>query len=168
MVTDFLIHYKNLLESEEYNLFRTEHPGYYLAHGFVQLNKNYDEEKDWQIGLYSPEKDNLAVFNTNPIKHLSFDEAFKKEGIIQELVTGDDFLSTSECLEKAKELLIEKYKGELVMNVIVILQMIAEKAVYNFTFITQAFSMITIHVDVTSGEIIKEVKNSVLDLKKED
>jgi hypothetical protein len=167
MVTNFSQVYDKLVNSDAYKTFLKKNKGYYLAHGFVQLDNKYKAAKDWQIGFYSVEKDNLAVFDTNPPKHLSFDEAFKEGGIISELkFDPKTFLSTTEVLEKGKTILMEKYKGELVMNVIVILQVIGEKPVYNFTFITQAFSMITIHINAISGEIIKEVKSSVLDLKK--
>lgn len=168
MIEDFAKIYEKLVDSDAYKQFQRDHEGYYLAHGFVQLDNKYEAAKDWQLGFYSIEKDNLAVFETNTPKLLSFDEAFKDGGTISELkFDKDKFVTTQFALEYGKNLLAEKYKGELVMNVIVILQVIGEQPTYNLTFITQAFSMITIHVDALSGEIKKEVKNSVLDLKKQ-
>jgi hypothetical protein len=167
MVEDFKEIHEKLVKSDAFSSFQEENKGYYLAHGFVQLGSKDGAAKDWQVGLYSPKKDNLAVFDTNPPEFLSFDEAFKEGGIINELkYDPKTFLTTADCLAKAKTVLKEKYKGEITMSTIVILQMINKLPTYNFTFITQAFSMISIHVNALSGEITKEVKNSVLDLKK--
>ena len=169
MVEDFKEIHEKLVKSDAYSKFQEENKGYYLAHGFVQLDSKYNAAKDWQVGFYSKENDNLAVFETNPPEFASFDEAFKEGGVISELkYDSEKFLRTTECLEKAKNLLTEKYIGEITMSVILILQVINNNPTYNLTFITQAFSMITIHVNALSGEITKEVKNSVLDLKKED
>lgn len=169
MVKDFAEIHEKLVKSDAYNKFQEENKEYYLAHGFVQLDRKYNATKDWQVGFYSKKNDNLAIFETNPPKFASFDDAFKDGGVISELkYDSEKFLTTNECLNKAKNLLEEKYKGEIIMNIIVILQTIDKNPAYNLTFITQAFSMITIHVNAISGEIIKEVKNSVLDLKKKD
>jgi len=169
MVEDFKEIHEKLVKSDAYNKFQKENKGYYLAHGFVQLDSKYNASKDWQVGFYSKDNDNLAIFETKPPEFASFDDAFKEGGIINELkYDSEKFLSTNECLDKAKKILEEKYKGEITMNVILILQVINNNPTYNLTFITQAFSMITIHVNALTGEITKEVKNSVLDLKKKD
>ena len=169
MVDDFSEIYAKVVSSTDYVQFKEKHKGYVLAHGFVQLNKKFEVEKPWQLGFYSKENDNLAIFETNPVKHLSFDEAFKDGGTIDELkFDPKTFKSTKDVLEIAKINLNEKHKGELVMNVIMILQSINSKPVYNMTFITQTFSMITMHVDALSGDIIKETKSSILDLKKQE
>ena len=109
MVEDFKEIHEKLVKSDAFSSFQEENKGYYLAHGFVQLDSKDGVAKDWQVGLYSPKKDNLAVFETNPPEFISFDEAFKEGGIINELKYDSKiFLSTNNCLEKAKNILKEK------------------------------------------------------------
>jgi len=159
---------EKLFNSEEYKKFHENYPDYYLAHCFVQLNKEGNEDKQWQFGFYSPEKDNLTTFVLEPaIKQGEFEEAFKEGGIIERLHTND-LLESDHAMDVVHELVSKEYAGELVNNYILIIQTSEQKIIYNITAITASFSMLTIKIDGTTGEIINHQKRSILDLKKED
>lgn len=166
MIREFSDALSELLDSKEYESFKTKHPSYYLAHGFTQLDKNFEQTKPWQIGLYSKEKDNLAVFITDPLSLQPFEEAFKDGGHINELKEPHSFISSDEAIKQVKEILSKKHSHEIPESFLVILQVINAVAVYNITAITIAFSMISTHIDAKTGEIRKENKSSVMDLKK--
>ena len=165
---DFGDVYKELLDSDMYGKFVKEHKGYELAHGFVQLDEKYEVVKPWQLGFYSEEKDNLAVFSTEPLAFIDFEEAFKKEGTIPKLDYMNQFTKTSEIIDIVKKQLSKNYPSELVMNLIVVLQMIDKLPMYNITAVTRAFSMINFRVDALTGSVITEKKQSIMDLKQKD
>ncbi len=157
-----------LLSSEAYKEFHEEYPNYYLAHGFAQLHANYEANGSWQLGFYSPKKDDLSVFATEPIKHMAFEKAFKEGGLIGELKFTKEFISTEKVLQLVKDGMKEDYSDQIAMNVILILQVIGERPLYNITVVTQAFAMIVFRIDALSGTIILQQKKSVMDLKKEE
>ncbi|MCA9477829.1 MAG: hypothetical protein KC535_01645 [Nanoarchaeota archaeon] len=159
---------KEVLQSKEYESFSKEHQGYYLAHGFIQLEGDFSGKKSWQIGFYSPENDNLGVFETQPVKFQPLQDAFKDGGTISQLQDPKDFIPTETAISKIKKLLEEKHSHEVPHSGLIIVQVINDIPVYNITIITAAFSMITTHINALTGELVKENKSSVLDLKKNE
>jgi hypothetical protein len=169
MAEQFLNVYKTVVESDEFKKFIEKHPSYYLAHGFLQFDKNKKVTKDWQLGFYSKENDNLALFITKPkIKFTGFEDAFKEEGIIEKLEFDDKSVDVEHVEEIIGGLLATKYSEENPTSYILIIQSKDGKALYNITTITESFAMITIQVDANSGKIISHVKRSILSLKKDD
>lgn len=167
MVRDFVDAVSEIMDSPEYEKFSKDHPKYYLAHGFTQLDQNYSQTKEWQIGFYSVRNDNLGVFDTNPAVLLPFEEAFKDGGTIDELKQHMEFIPTSQAIETVKNLLNEKHSHEIPNSFLIIVQMIKGVPTYNITAITMAFSMLITHINALTGEIIKESKSSVLNLSKQ-
>lgn len=168
MVIEVKKQIKQILESEEYKRFHENYPDYYLAHCFVQLNKDGNEDKQWQFGFYSPEKDNLCTFVIEPaIKRGEFEEAFKEGGIISRL-HHDKIIESTEALEKVNKIISSEYKGELINNYILIIQVAEETPIYNITAISASFSMITVKVNANTGEVLEHKKRSILDLKKDE
>jgi len=165
MVADFQTILNELLNSKEFKEFNKKNNSYYLAHGFVQLNKDLTEKSSWQIGFYSKEKDNLAVFETKPIKLIDFEEAFKKEGHIDKLNLTPDFKTTKQILTLLKEHITKKYSSQSPNSYLMIVQVIDGKEVYNVTTITEAFSMINTRFDAKTGEIVLDEIRSILDLR---
>lgn len=164
---DFKTVWQDLQEKDSFQTFCKERGDYYLAHGFLQLTPQGTPSKPWQIGLYSPEKDDLALF-TAPDFQLHHDKAFKDGGIIQQLTFSDSFLSTESVYERIQTFLSQEYSHEAVQTTLLILQVIDQTPVYNCTVVTQSFKMITLHFDVFSGEILHKNISSVLDLKATD
>lgn len=169
MILDFGLAWEELQASPQFETFNKDHTSYYLAHGFLQLDKEGNASKAWQIGFYSKEKDNLGVFSTSPVEFINFEDAFKEKGIISKLVFDKEvFIKTTDAVSTVKKILAADYSNEQARNYIIILQVIDDKPVYNITVITAAFSMITFQIHATSGSVLKQEKRSVLDLKKSD
>lgn len=162
---DFNTVYKTTVESDEYKQFIKENPDYYLAHGFTQLDGKGEQQKPWQIGFYAKNRDNLAVFTTEPTGY-TFEKAFKDGGTIEKLEINSA-KKTKEIFNIVKQLIDEKYPEELPGSYIVIIQNIDGKAGYNITAVTQSFSMINVKILAETGEVTSQKKNSILDLRKE-
>ncbi len=158
--------YDEIIAHDEYKKFSKENKDYYLAHGFLQLDEKFNPSTPWQVGFYSEKNDDIAVFETNPIKLKDVEEAFKEGGIIDMLSVP--IIPTSQALDIIKKLLAEEYAQEQGSSTILIVQSIGGQAVYNITIITKTFSMIITRIDAKSGEIISHDKRSILDLKKDD
>ena len=52
MVREFQDAIVEIQDSADFAEFKKEFPGYYLAHGFIQLDQNFTAAKEWQIGFY--------------------------------------------------------------------------------------------------------------------
>ncbi|MBN1175840.1 hypothetical protein JXA48_04310 [Candidatus Woesearchaeota archaeon] len=159
---------QTIYDSEKYKEFHTNYPDYYLAHCFVQLDQKGDENKQWQFGFYSPEKDNITTFTIEPIiKRGEFEEAFKEGGVIAKLHT-EELLESDKALDIVHEVIDKEYKGELINNYIFILQSIENKPIYNVTAISASFAMITTKIDGISGDVLGHQKRSILELRKDE
>ncbi|MCF7799157.1 hypothetical protein K9M74_04600 [Candidatus Woesearchaeota archaeon] len=163
---EFTTIYDEIISSDTYKKFKEKQPDYNLAHGFLQLNGNFLPSDAWQVGFYSEKNDNLAVFETNPIKLKGIEEAFKDGGTIDTLMMP--IIPTNQALDVLKTILAEKYPQEQVNSIILIVQSIGGQAMYNITVVSATFSMIIMRLDAKSGEIISHDKRSILDLKQED
>jgi len=108
------------------------------------------------------------LFHTEEIKFVGFEDAFKEEGLIDELKFDDSFIDVDKLKEIASGLLSKEYDQEKVTSYICILQSVGGKQLYNVTAITSSLAMITIKVNAQSGDIIIHKKNSILSLKKDD
>jgi len=169
MIPDFGLAWEELKTSPQFETFNKDNVNYYLAHGFLQLDKDEHAVTAWQIGFYSKEKDNLGVFSTSPVEFINFEDAFKESGIISKLVFDKEvFIKTTDAISTVKKILAKDYPNEQALNYIIILQVIDDTSVYNITVITAAFSMITFRIHATSGSVLQQEKRSVLDLKKND
>lgn len=168
MVKQFSEVFKEIVDSQDYKKFFDENPSYYLAHGFIQLNSRFETTKHWQVGFYSKEKDNLALFQTNPIKFVGFEDAFKDGGHIDKLAFDETFVDMDKVNEVVGGLLATEYSTESPTSFIVVLQSVLGKELYNVTVVTSSFSMIIIKVDALTGKIHSHKKESLLSLKKDD
>ena len=164
MVDEFKQVVELLEKSEVFKNFLEEYKGYHLAHGFIQLNPEFSEKTPWQIGYYSEEKDNLAIFETKPLKLLPFEKAFKKDGTIDEL-KKEDLLSSENILKKLALHLQKKYSTYIPNSHMLIVEVINKVPVFNVTTITSSFHMINTRFDAKTGEIILDELRSILDLR---
>lgn len=159
---------KKLEAWDEYQSFTKKYDDYYLAHGFIQLTGHYEEKDAWQIGFYSLKQDNLAVFITDPLKQLPFEESFKESGIIEPLLDPSTLIDLEKATGIVRHLMGDKYSKEVVSSFIVILQVLKGECLYNITAVTQSLSMIIIKIDARDGNIIEHNQRSLMDLKKKD
>ena len=169
MVREFKTIISDVMDSQEFSSFKKEHPTYSLAHGFCQLDTDNNEQKTWQLGLYCPDNDQLAVFNTEPISFTGFEKAFKSDkSTITPLSNTDTLISTENALSTVKNDIKATYPSEVIRTVLVIVQVKNDNPVYAITAITDAFSMLIYNIDAITGNVISSKKDSVLNLQKEN
>ena len=147
---------KHLLEkvknSSEYD------SSYYLTHFFVMFDQNLKQIDDWQVGFYSKEKDVVKAISvgdeSGEIVSKESEALKKKEHIIKELKLEEVKIDIDEVIKKVVQCLRNNYMREIPIKAFVVLQVLDEYPIWNFTFITSAFKTLNIKVDAVDGEIV--------------
>ena len=153
--------YKFLLESEEFQDFVKNEEGYYLVHAYLMEEK--DKMPTWELGFYNETKDRIIVFQTEPIKRLPEEEVFKEAQTINKLNLDNVKISLSDANAVVEAVRQEKYKSELIMKKINLLQSL-HKQVWNITLISTAFNIINVKIDSETGELISSNIHSIMNL----
>ena len=150
-------------KSKDFRKLKKENPEFYLAHAFTMIDEN-EKKGAWELGFYSPERDRLAVFETEPkVRLKSEDEVFKQEGIVKPLDVKKIKVSFQKAMELCDELLKSKYSAQTVTKRIVIIQSL-ERPMYNVTLVTRSFSILNIKIDCQTGEVISDNLQSLMKL----
>jgi len=137
-----------LLESEEFKDWKAQHEDFFLAHAFIM------QDGEWQFGFYNPEKEKMVTFICgNEIIHNKEEEVLKSKMQITKLDPDIIKIKLADALKKAKEILNENYKNQLVTKNFIIIQNV-EKPIFNITFLAQNFNTINIKIDAKTGEVI--------------
>ncbi|MBN2457519.1 hypothetical protein JXB31_00120 [Candidatus Woesearchaeota archaeon] len=152
-----------LESSEEFNIWKKDNPGFYLAHMFLMTGH------EPQLGYYNKETDTVVTFDISErITVNPASEVFKESGIIEELSVDGVVLGTDAADTIARDVMDREYPGQAIDKEIVILQVLSGIAVYNITFITKSFCTINIRVNAKTKEVISHEKRSIMDLRKAD
>lgn len=158
--------HERLLGSKEFKGFHQGHPDAYLAHAFIMSDN--DQWSEWQFGYYLKDKDEVVSFiMEDRISATSPQEIFKKDkrslGMLElEKVNH----SLDEATEKGKALVKEKYPGEVLSKIIVIIQVVEQGQVFNLTFISMSFNIINVRLSTTDLELKHLEKRSLMELGK--
>ncbi|MGM5488028.1 MAG: hypothetical protein ACQESG_03710 [Nanobdellota archaeon] len=139
--------------------------GYYLAHFFKMMDEaNADS---WQVGYFNPETENMVTFiiEGNDVSLVEDAEVFKKpDTTINEMDLDAIKVGWQASLDKAHEHLKENYGQETLIKTFFILQNLPMGVVYNITFLTKSFNTINLKISATSGEILQQSKESLMDM----
>jgi len=131
---------------------------YYLTHFFVMFDQNLKQIDDWQVGFYSKEKDVVKAISvgdeSGEIVSKESEALKKKEHIIKELKLEEVKIDIDEVIKKVVQCLRNNYIREIPIKAFVVLQVLDEYPIWNFTFITSAFKTLNIKVDAVDGEIV--------------
>jgi len=131
---------------------------YYLTHFFVMFDQNLKQIDDWQVGFYSKEKDVVKAISvgdeSGEIVSKESEALKKKEHIIKELKLEEVKIDIDEVIKKVVQCLRNNYMREIPIKAFVVLQVLDEYPIWNFTFITSAFKTLNIKVDAVDGEIV--------------
>lgn len=135
----------------------------FLAHIFISSN-NLDE---FHYGFYDKKTDKITSFIVNSeIKKSKAEEIFKKpDAKIAELKINEINLDIGQALEKAKEILNDKYKNEGIVKYFVILQVL-DKQLYNMSHVTNTMFLINLKINAKDGKLLKENKTSLMQFRK--
>ena len=154
---------KRLESSQEFRERIKKNPDIFLAHVFYII----DEENKGivQAGYYSKKKDIILTFIVEKEK-ISFnceDRVFKEQKTaIKPLDLSKVKIDVNEALEIADALQKEKYKAQLPVKKIAILQHLPAGQVWNITFLTQSFKTLNIKIDSETREIVSDKLVSII------
>ena len=136
----------------------------YLSSMFLTCGKD-KPNNDWQIDFYNKEKDKMHSFilkENGDVEPMLDNDIFKeKEKVVNPLNLEDVKISYEDAINNANAIMKEKHPGEDVNKQIIILQNL-EQLVWNITFLTSCFNLLTIKVDAVTGEILKEEFGSLM------
>jgi len=156
---------KKVESSKAFKDFKSSNPEYYLAHCFTMLDEA-EKKYNWELGYYSPKKDKLVVFETEPdVKLREEDDAFTRNKVIPELKFSKVKISMAKAMETCDQLVKEKYSAHMITKRIIILQHL-DRDLYNITLVTRSFSVLNIKIDAASGEIVSHNLQSLMSLGK--
>lgn len=129
----------------------------FLAHVFVLLD---EANKDIvQIGYYNEDTDKIVTFVVGKGKVSMTPEAevFKEQKEqIRKLDIKKVGVSLDEALSIADELQKKKYKEEIPVKKIVILQHLPLGQVWNITYVTATFKTLNIKVNSSTGKVVED------------
>lgn len=130
----------------------------FFCSAYLILDKG-EEIKEWDLGFYSPEEDKItAVKVTDGGPEIGVtDKPLKKETHKLELDKVE--VSAEEALEKAKEEMEEEYSKSY-KKILFSLKM-EGNPVWSTTFVGSGLSIVSVDVDVGSGEVVKSEKSKV-------
>ncbi len=159
---------KKLGEHTEFKAWKKDNPESYLAHMFWmndEANINVV-----QIGYCNKDESITTFFlEKNDIRIATEKEAFKKpEDKILSLDVSKVNVSQEDAMEKAAEILREKYKTSAMKSFMILQKLKEYGQVYNITFITQSFSTLNVKINAETGEAVKHELASLMDYRQDE
>ena len=151
-------HLKQIKEFKEY---RHKCPNSYLCAGFMMLENA--KGGNWQIDYYCPDSDKITTFSLGSKLDMKEGKTFHKDKKkIDELNLENIDVGMKKALEIVSGLRDKNYPGEIATKIIIILQNLEKKEIWNITYLTSSFKLLNVNVDAQNGNVIKEKLESVL------
>lgn len=148
--------------SEEFKVFKQEHPKSYLAHVFAMKKVSSFEE---QIGYFDPVTEKITTFSLEPVRVVGSDEALSKNGVVKELPVSEVDVSLTQARAIGAQVVKEHYNDQTVTQEICILQTL-EQTLWNITLVTSSFNMVNVRVNASSGVVESHKQSSLMSLGK--
>jgi uncharacterized membrane protein YkoI len=143
------------LEKQEY--FK-EHKDIFLLNAFSIL----ENDPNWQLNYYNKETNKVISFIPAEDKTLEEQDLLEQNTNPKELNLDKIEITLKEALKTLEK---EKTK-ETITKTIVIIHSLDDKVVWNFTLLTTSFNVIKIKIDATTGNIIDNKSEPVMNFKK--
>ncbi len=131
---------------------KLENKEVYLT-SFMNILKEKNDIGEWLLHFYNQIEDNMYTYNYTTKELKGPEEVFKEEEFVPELTLEEVNISYEKALEKAFENALPEKEF---LKIIVLLQTIEEKPVWNFTFMNKTYHALNIRIDATNGNIIKK------------
>lgn len=154
---------KQLRADAEFKQWQKANPGFYLVHVFVIIDKPEQHEADHlqeiDIGFFNPKDQKMVSFIVrDDVEIKEHDEIFTEPGSeIDELHEDKLKIKLSEALKKASEIQKEKYKAQLPVKKISILQNLKGFGdCWNITYVTAQFKTLNIKIDAETGKVLDD------------
>lgn len=157
--------------SDEFKNFKKEHEDSYLCSAFFVFDLESQSETK-QLDYYIPSKEKIASFLVDMDIKFSVDDIFQKESRTLKKISPEFNIGFGEAIDISKERLeIENVREEKetgvkgnwkINKVIAILQKLDKNQIWNFTCMIGGTNMMLIHIDVESGEVIKNERVNMM------
>ncbi|MBI5398063.1 hypothetical protein HZB03_01245 [Candidatus Woesearchaeota archaeon] len=146
-------------EQKDYQDWKCRHPNAALVHVFVMVEPNRAEQYD--VGYYDQTTKQMASFTVTRAKEYlgvhEHDEILKDpKHQIKPLVPDDVHVELMEALDIAVKLQQHKYKKDIALKHVLILQKLPIGQVWNITFVTQQFQTLNIKINAKTGKVIED------------
>lgn len=131
---------------------KLENKEVYLTSFMTQI-KEKEEKPKWLLHFYNQIEDNMYTYDYETKELKGPEEVFKEEEFVPELLLEEINISYEKSIEKAFENALPEKEF---LKIIVLLQTIEEKPVWNFTFMNKTYHALNVRIDATNGNIIKK------------
>ena len=146
---------EKLHDNPEFKEWKKTHEDFFLSHAFFM------ENCEWQFGFYNSDSEKMVTFICgDKILHNKEEDILKAKVKITKLNPDDIKISITDAINKAKELLKEKYKSDMPTKHFVIIQNL-DCVVFNITFLCQNFNTINIKIDAKEGKIVSDTSQKL-------
>ncbi|MFC1728012.1 hypothetical protein ACFLZ7_00940 [Nanoarchaeota archaeon] len=155
-----------LENSDVFKSWKSENEKAHLSHVFVLLDEL--NKSECQIGYYNPDTEKITTFVVgDEIIQNPAEEVFKEQkNIVKEVKLDKVKTDVEDALKTADDLQKEKYKTEIPIKRIIILQNLEVGQVWNITYVTQSMQTLNIKIDSETGEIKSDKLVSLLEFRK--
>lgn len=152
-------------KSKEFKEFEKEHKDAYLCAGFFILD--FEQNINQQQLDYSLKDGKIFTFVLSE-NEIAVNEAETIEGKKQKMLELSKEIKVD--LENLKEIAEKRMEKEgirtKINKIIAILQVNEDKQIWNLTCMTEGLGILQVHIDSSSGEILKFEKRSLFDFVK--
>ena len=158
---------ERLKKSKEFKDWKKKNPKCYLSSGFVIVEK---EQGPWKAGYYDEKANKITSFLiADKIVVEGVEELFqKKKQKIYEIDFKKLDIELPQAIVIASNLQQEKYKDDLPMKIIAVIQNTQDYQMWNLIFITQKFNTLNIKVNSDDGKVMEHKITSIMDFRAKD
>lgn len=161
--------FKKLEGSLDFKKWHQQNKSTYLSYAFKipqEMGSN-----DWQLGFYNKKKDKITTFviEGSDIRIRHEEEIFKKEETkVNEIHLDKVKLTFDDVVAKANKFQEKNFPKDRSIKTIAILQNLSDFGdIWNITYITEAFNMLNMKIDASTGKILQHNLSSVFSFRKE-
>lgn len=145
----------------------------YLSHIFIMLPNDFNPDKDFvenyeiQFGFYNKDLQQILTFmyHDGDFFYGSEDKPFG-ENEIEEIDLSEAKVEPHDCFVKLGALIKEKYRGNIPLKTIVILQKLKEGFVWNITVLRSDFKTLNVKIDAITGEVVSDSLKGLIEVDK--
>jgi len=164
---NFKQYLEKLKQSEKFKEFKKEYPDAYLGAGFFILDLDEKSNDKKQIDYALPDG-KIATFDVGgkEIQYNITEKVLKKDGEKEELkeITQESEIGFKEIGNIVKKEMKNKEIKNNLNKVIAVLQMLDKKLIWNLQCVLSDLSVLNIHIDDSTKEILKFKKFAMSDI----
>lgn len=167
MLTKFKSELSELEKTDVFKTFKKEHPESYLSGGFVIVEELINMIKfDWQIDFYCPKNKKVYTFSlyNNTFILKDPDKLLQEHEKDMGKINLDNFkLTPHQVIDIINENMEKNKKSIIPSKIIITMQNIDGREIYNIIIVTFQFSVLNARIDANTGEILKLSEQNIME-----